>query len=266
MNTEDSYLMESETEGRRIFEKTDLEATRSQLILAGLRQGMNCLDVGCASGAATIELAALCAPGKVTGMDISQSHLSQAEKAANNKGTNNAIFMCGNVYSLPFEDNRFDFVWVRFLLEYLKEPLVAISEAKRVARPGGLVVCADLDGNCLFHYPISPRLDAGLNKVMAKLSETGFDPWVGRKLYHYYRVVGFSQISAQVFIHHLIAGEPCARERNNWHAKIDTLHTKLSDSFSNREESEYLLKGMKTLIDSPDTFTYSPLIMMIGTK
>jgi ubiquinone/menaquinone biosynthesis C-methylase UbiE len=266
MNTEYSYLMESESEGKRIFEKTDPEATRSQLILAGLRKGMNCLDVGCSSGAATIELADLCAPGEVTGVDISQSHLLEAEQAANDRRTNNAIFVHGNIYSLPFDDNGFDFVWVRFLLEYLKEPLVAISEAKRVARPGGLVVCADLDGNCLFHYPISPRLEAGLNKVMTKLSEIGFDPWVGRKLYHYYRVVGFSQVSAQVFTHHLIAGEPCERERNNWHAKIDTLHAKLAESFSKQEEAEYLVTGMKALIDSPDTFTYSPLIMMIGTK
>lgn len=262
----DTYLMESETEARRIFEKTDPVTTQSQLELAGLQSGMDCLDVGCASGAATMELAKMCFPSKVIGVDTSQAQLSEARKVAQQRETDNAIFMHGNIYSLPFEDNSFDFVWMRFLLEYLKDPLVAISEAKRVARPGGFVVCADLDGNCMYHYPIDPRLERGLLKVMEKLSETGFDPWVGRKLYYYYRTVGFSKITAHMTPHHLIAGEPSERDRNNWHTKIDTLKTKLAGAFSNQEEVTYLVDGFKALIEDPNTFTYSPLIMMVGTK
>lgn len=266
MTPKTDYLMESDTEARRIFEKTDLLATKLQLELSGLKSGMYSLDVGCASGAATLELARICYPSTVVGVDTSDAQLTEARRTAKTVEVNNVTYMSGNVYHLPFEDNSFDFVWSRFLLEYLKEPLVAISELKRVTKSGGLVVCADLDGNCLFHYPIDSQLESGLLKVLRKLSEKGFDPWVGRKLFSYYRTIGFSKIVPHMVPHHLIAGKPSERDRNNWFNKIDTIRSKLKDDLESPAEVEYLVKGFKTLIESPDTFTYSPLIIMIGTK
>jgi ubiquinone/menaquinone biosynthesis C-methylase UbiE len=262
----DYYLMEHRTEGTRVRDKTDAAAARSQLLTAGLEPGMTAMDLGCGSGAVTLEMGRITAPGITAGIDVSDGRLDEARSLAKQKVIHNVTFRQANVYSLPFEDNTFDFVWARFLLEYLKDPVVAISEMKRVTKPGGLVVSADLDGNCLFHYPIDPRLEEGIQKVMRLLVSTGFDPWVGRKLYHFYRTVEFSEIKVHMFPHHLIAGAPCDRERNNWRRKIDTLHEKLSPVFPDREELDWIAENFKSMIDSPETFTYSPIIMVVGRK
>ncbi len=262
----DHYLMEHRTEGARIRNKTDSAATRSQLLMAGLQPGMVALDVGCGSGAVTVEMGQITAPAQAIGADTSESRLNEARALAWQKKVLNVSFRQGSAYSLPFEDNKFDFVWARFLLEYLRDPVAAIHEMKRVTKPGGLVVCADLDGNCLFHYPIDPRLEAGIQKVMSLLASTGFDPWVGRKLYHFCRTVGFSEIEAHMVPHHLIAGIPCERDRDNWHRKIDTLHEKLLPVFPDKDELSWIAGSFKRMIDSPDTFTYGPMIMIVGRK
>jgi SAM-dependent methyltransferase len=262
----DNYLMEHRTEGSRVRNKTDIEATRSQLLMAGLQMGMTALDVGCGSGAVTVEMGRLNDPAKAVGTDISGSRLNEARTLAWQSKVLNVSFRQGSVYSLPFEDNAFDFVWARFLLEYLKDPVAAIHEMKRVTKPGGLVVCADLDGNCLFHYPIDPRLESGIQKVMGLLACTGFDPWVGRKLYHFCRTVGFSEIEAHMVPHHLISGIPSDRDRDNWHRKIDTLHEKLLPVFPDPHELGWIAENFKHMIDSPETFTYGPMIMIVGRK
>ncbi|MBI4961748.1 MAG: methyltransferase domain-containing protein [Desulfomonile tiedjei] len=268
MSTEftDDYLMEHCTEGARIRNKTDKAAARSQLFTSGLEPGMFALDVGCASGAVTVEMGRIVAPATAVGADSSDERIAEARALARESGVDNVEFRKANVYSLPFEDNTFDFVWTRFLLEYLPDPVAAIREMKRVTKPGGLVVCADLDGNCLFHYPIDPQLESGIQKVMRMLASTGFDPWVGRKLYHFCRTVGFSEIEAHMVPHHLIAGIPCAREQNNWHQKIDTLRENLLPVYPDRSELDRLAEDFKRMIDSPDTFTYSPLIMIVARK
>src|SRR5450631_1898489 len=84
---------------------------------------------------------------------------------------------------LPFPEDTYDFVYSRFLLEYLADMQGAVREMLRVYRPGGRVLLQDLDGQMLWHYPEDAELQLGIGKVVAGLEQLGFDPFVGRKLF-----------------------------------------------------------------------------------
>jgi len=260
------YLMEHEQEGTRIREKTDPQATRAQLAMVGLESGMYALDVGCASGAVTMEMARMTEPATAVGLDISRERLKEAEMLAGQLKIPNVRFKQGLASEIPFDSDNFDFVWSRFLLEYMSDPVAVIKEMKRVAKPGAPVVSADLDGNCLFHYPIEPDLEAIIHKVMKALAKTGFDPWVGRKLYHYYRQAGFRDIKAFMVPHHLIAGAPTEQERLNWSRKLEIVKQGLAGTVAEKDSLDDLCDRFMRLIESPETFTYSPLIVMVGVK
>ena len=45
----------------------------------------------------------------------------------------------GNLDSLPFENNRFDLIFTRYVLEHLENPIKVINEFNRVLRPNGIV-------------------------------------------------------------------------------------------------------------------------------
>lgn len=49
-------------------------------------------------------------------------------------------FVCGDATALPFEDERFDAVTMFDLIEHVPDDAAAMAEARRVLRPGGLLL------------------------------------------------------------------------------------------------------------------------------
>lgn len=93
----------------------------------------NYLDVGCGSG-----LAAQLAAGRgarVSGLDAAENLLKIARLRVPN-----GEFHAGDLEELPFASHAFDVVTGFNSFQYAASPDVALSEAKRVARPGGSVV------------------------------------------------------------------------------------------------------------------------------
>src|SRR4051795_7355780 len=66
--------------------------------------------------------------------------------AADAAGARNVLFVRAELEDLPFPDRSFDVVLCRFVVHHLADPAVpvALAELRRVCRPGGRVVVADL--------------------------------------------------------------------------------------------------------------------------
>jgi demethylmenaquinone methyltransferase/2-methoxy-6-polyprenyl-1,4-benzoquinol methylase len=95
------------------------------------------LDVGCGTGFATEGL--LEHVDTVYGLDQSPHQLEQAyAKFGKRDGPVN--FHLGDAERLPFRDDTFDIVWSSGSIEYWPNPVVALRECRRVAKPGGQVL------------------------------------------------------------------------------------------------------------------------------
>jgi SAM-dependent methyltransferase len=94
-------------------------------------RGLRILDLGCRDGALT---AAYLEGNNVVGVDVDREALSRA--AALGIETTWADLDD----PLPFEDESFDLVVAAEVLEHLRFPDGALAEARRVLRPGGLLV------------------------------------------------------------------------------------------------------------------------------
>ena len=119
--------------------------TQAAYILPYLQPGMRLLDVGCGPGSITIGLAEHLAPGAVDALDIEQRRLDQAAALARENDVQNVQFHLGSAYQLPFPDNMFDVVFEHMVLMHLSEPTVALKEAYRVLKPGGIFGGRDAD-------------------------------------------------------------------------------------------------------------------------
>src|SRR5262245_11886136 len=70
--------------------------------------------------------------------------LERARALATERGVDNVAFRLGDVVPLPFPDATFSIVTCRFAFHHFTDPRAVLAEMRRVCRPGGRVVVADL--------------------------------------------------------------------------------------------------------------------------
>ncbi|MFB6308424.1 MAG: methyltransferase domain-containing protein [Haloarculaceae archaeon] len=116
--------------------------------LLDIEDGDRVLDVGCGTGFATEGL--LERTENVHGLDQSAHQLDRAFGKFGKRGP--VRFYRGDAERLPFADDAFDVVWSSGSIEYWPNPVTALEELRRVARPGGqvLVVGPDYPNRTLF--------------------------------------------------------------------------------------------------------------------
>ena len=106
--------------------------------LANVTANQNVLDVATGKGAVLFPLAqAVGPPGKVVGIDISKEMLKETVKEAKERNIDWADLQHMDAEHLSFPDNCFDFVFCGFALFFFPSLPLALSEFKRVLKPGG---------------------------------------------------------------------------------------------------------------------------------
>jgi ubiquinone/menaquinone biosynthesis C-methylase UbiE len=258
------YIMEDPREATRLESKVESSAWVRKYLANHLRAGAEVLSVGC--GPASI-LRAACAwhPSvRGTGIDISAARIEEAVQRG--CGNPQLKFVCGNAHAMPFESNRFDLIYCRMLLQYLQEKERAVAEMARVCRPGGSVLLQDLDGQLLWHYPEDPVVQPAVEKVVAALGATGFDPFVGRKLFSYAKKAGLKNITVQTESYHLIAGEIDPSSMEQWKLKLEIAKPQMVRVLGGKTQAQELTERFLEYLGQPDTLTYSVVFTVIGEK
>jgi ubiquinone/menaquinone biosynthesis C-methylase UbiE len=97
--------------------------------------GDTVLEVACGTGLVALKVAERAS--KVSGIDISAPMIDEAEKKMREKIIDNVEFFVEDAYSLHFENDIFDTVICNNALHNMKYPQKALSEIKRVLKPGG---------------------------------------------------------------------------------------------------------------------------------
>jgi len=152
---------------------------------AGLTRARRVLEVGCGTGAI---LSGLVTPAVVHGLDLEPARLVEARAYVPV-----AALVCGDARSLPYHSNMFDITFCHFLLLWVRDPLMALLEMKRVTRPGGaLLTLAEPDYDSRVDKPDAL---APLGRWQAEsLRRQGADPGLGSRLADLFHQAGIQSI------------------------------------------------------------------------
>jgi len=155
------------------------------------------LDIGCGPGTITVDLARRVPQGHVTGLEINQAIVDEATAHAKETNTPNVDFQVGDIFSLPFPDASFDIVHVHQVLQHIPEPVAALREMRRVAKPGGFVAAreADLDG--MQWWPVIPGMEEWRATRRAAYKGRG-NPNGGRKVHVWARQAGLAPENTKI--------------------------------------------------------------------
>ncbi len=113
---------------------------------ASIGEGQTVLDVAGGAGEPSLTIAERVGPaGAVTCTDAVAEMVATAESEAQRRGLTNISFQQCVADSLPFESNSFDAVVCRLGVMFFPDPLAALREMLRVAKPGGSLALAVWD-------------------------------------------------------------------------------------------------------------------------
>ena len=137
---------------------------------ADVRTGMRVLDIAGGTGDLALRFARQAGPtGQVWLTDINGSMLREGRNRLLDAGVLIPIVQC-DAEALPFPDAHFDVVTVAFGLRNMTHKDRALSEMRRVLRPGGRLLVLEFSR---VWAPLAPVYDAYSFSVL---------PWLGKKV------------------------------------------------------------------------------------
>jgi SAM-dependent methyltransferase len=264
MNHVPTYIMDDPREGQRLLDKVDAATWISKYLEPHLQDARRVLSVGCGPGVFLRELAEIHPNAEFVGVDLSAERIDDGKSRL--RGVANARVQVGDAQALPFESDSFDFVFCRFLMEYLPDKRRALEEMVRICRGGGKILLQDLDGQFLWHSPEDPELQQTIERVVSRLASTGFDPFVGRKLFNLCFEAGLAEINVQIDPYHLYAGSIDNEQFALWQTKLEIAKPQLKKVLGSDEAAVKYSEQFLAYLRRPDTLTYSCLFSVLGTK
>ena len=259
-----TYIMEDPREAMRLELKVDPEAWAHKYLAHRVPPAAEVLCVGCGPGVILRAVCALDPATRGTGIDVSADRVRDAIQRSS--ADDRVKFVCGDAHAMEFPSHSFDVVYSRMLFQYLKEKERALAEMVRVCRPGGTVLIQDLDGQLLWNYPEEPEIQHAVERVVASLAKTGFDPFVGRKLYSLAHKAGLKNIDVQVECYHLIAGEIDSKILQQWELKMEIAVPQIARILGSERAAKEQTRKFLEYLRRPDTLTYSNVFTVTGEK
>jgi ubiquinone/menaquinone biosynthesis C-methylase UbiE len=165
-------------------------------LLPRLRPTDLLLDVGTGPGTITVDLASRLSSGRVIGIDNAVAAVEAARRLVSGPTAERLEFTVGDVYALDFPSGTFDVVHAHQVLQHLSDPVAALTEMKRVCRPGGLVAVRDADYAAMTWYPANAGLTRWLELYRAVARSNSGEPDAGRRLRSWASEVGFEAVEA----------------------------------------------------------------------
>jgi ubiquinone/menaquinone biosynthesis C-methylase UbiE len=151
------------------------------------------LELACGSGSATRQLSLVFPEANITATELSEPYLNFArERLAHQK---NIELLRADATQLPFLQAEYDAVVVIFLFHELpeKQRLMAIQEAYRCLKKGGIFVCVDS-----LQLGDQPALDVVLEAFPANYHEPYYANYISHPLELFFKEQGFSQIESEL--------------------------------------------------------------------
>ena len=174
----------------------EVSARRNYLEVLDVRAGHAVIEVGAGTGITAIEMAKRAGrSGRVVALDASERLGAFAREAAARAGVADILeHRTSRAEVLPFQEDSFDRSFCRWLLLHVESPAGVVREMRRVTRPGGRVMCVEVDWETVTVHPGERTLT---RRILNFSNDRHIQGWSGRRLAPLLRDCGLDDVLVQ---------------------------------------------------------------------
>jgi SAM-dependent methyltransferase len=219
-----------------------------------------CLDVGCGGGDVSVALARHVPRGDVLGVDLDETALEVARAEAEALGLAHVEFCLTDVTQAPPEEHldRYDVIYVRFLLTHLPDPAATLLHLFAQLAPGGVLVVEDIDFTGHSCHPDSPAFWRYVTWYTESAQARGVDPNIGPRLPSLLRSCGLEVLGMNVVQPAGFAGEAKLVSPLTLEAITDAV---LASAVCTADELEQAVDELYAFARQPDTVLSMPRVV-----
>jgi len=227
-------------------------------LLPHLRPGLRILDVGCGVGSIALDLAASDPSGRVVGIDVDARQIEAARRTAAERGVENAEFRTGSASDIPLPDAGFDVAYANAVLLYLREPVRALAEMRRVLRPDGLAAVSDDDLATVVTSPDLPELRLAAELFQRAVVREGGNPRYSRHLRALMLEAGFARTEGVALAPEVYGDEESTRWFADFAAGVlgapSMAEVVVGEGWATRAELDRVIATFHAWGERPDAF------------
>ncbi|KAI1331942.1 methyltransferase [Xylariaceae sp. FL0255] len=123
--------------GGETLAQAEVAMLQTYIEKAGLKDGMDILDLGCGWGSGALYFAEMLPKSNITAFSNSRTQKEYIDSKAKEKGLSNLKVITGNVVDYEFEKESFDRVVSIELFEHMKNYEQLMAKVARALKPGG---------------------------------------------------------------------------------------------------------------------------------
>lgn len=177
---------------------SDQAGTLADLLHGGTTYpaGSRVLEAGCGVGAQTVQLVTRSPGIELVSVDVSEDSLARAKaRVAQHAPEATVDWRHADLYDLP--DEKFDHVFVCFVLEHLVNPSQALVRLRDLLNPGGTITVIEGDHGSAFYHPRSTRAQVAVDCLIDLQAEVGGDSLIGRRLQPLLQQAGYDDVQVE---------------------------------------------------------------------
>jgi ubiquinone/menaquinone biosynthesis C-methylase UbiE len=236
----------------RLLDEVYGPASRDMMLDAGLAPGMRALDLACGIGRMSCWLSSqVGSTGSVVGIDLNKDQLDEAQlEAATTCHEKNVTFLERSAYDTGLPSASFDIVFCRYLLCHLTDPLDVLAEMYRLLKPGGAVVCVDLDITAAYASPPSLAMARSIDIAMETGKALGVTYAFGRKLHTAMLKTGFVGVTPRLDQPAYLSSPGKRMWEHTFHEASDGI---VASGAATRQEVDQICRQLCELAMDPET-------------
>jgi SAM-dependent methyltransferase len=202
MPDESRYVLGTNpAEQQRLREQSLVWAQESSWLLdqIGVQPGWRAIDVGCGPRGILDLLSARVGPtGSVVGLEQNPEHARLAVEFCRQSRLENVTIITADVTSAEAASESFDLVHERAVLVNVPDPRAILKAMIRLAKPGAVVACDDIDQSTRITEPSNPAWDLLNGLILEQWRRSGADPFFARRLWGLMRQAEFEDVRVRL--------------------------------------------------------------------